>query len=76
MNRYAFRPTFRIGSILAGILLALGITILIQQWGGAEFTPLAFWLSVLLGAIGGLFWSWAAHGVAVKRANKGGRRHA
>lgn len=70
MLRYAWRPTFRAGSILGGLFLALGIQLMLQQTGVMEFTALRFWLSVILGALAGMLWSWSAHIVAVQGANR------
>jgi hypothetical protein len=68
--RYAWRPTFRAGTILSGVFLALGIQLFLQQTGVMEFTPLRFWLALVLGGLAGMLWSWSAHVVAVQGANR------
>lgn len=70
MSRIEWTPTFRPAAILAGLFFALGIEILLQQSGVVVFTPLGFWLSVILGALAGMLWSWGAHAFAVVRANR------
>lgn len=70
VRQYKWRPTFRIGSILSGLFLALGIQLMLQQTGAMEFTALRFWLAVVLGGLAGMFLSWGAHAVACQGAKR------